>query len=44
LGVRAAEGWPFALDHCAISVLEFEGGPAVVAGLNDGAHLEGLAL
>jgi broad specificity phosphatase PhoE len=44
LGVRAPEGWPFALDCCAISVLEFQGGPVVVASLNDGAHLEGLAL
>jgi broad specificity phosphatase PhoE len=44
LGAREPEGWPFALDHCAISVLEFDGESAVVSTLNDGAHLEGLAL
>jgi probable phosphoglycerate mutase len=44
LEVRTGSGWPFALDHCAITVLEFEGESATVRTLNDVAHLEGLAL
>lgn len=44
LGVRAYSGWPFTLDHCAISVLEFDAESTTVRALNDGAHLEGLAL
>jgi broad specificity phosphatase PhoE len=44
IGVRAASGWPFTVDHCAITVLEFDGESVAVRTLNDGAHLEGLAL
>ncbi len=44
IGVRAGSGWPFVLDHCAITVLEFEGESVAVRTLNDSAHLEGLAL
>lgn len=44
LGIRTGSNWPFTLDHCAITVLEFEGESATVRSLNDSAHLEGLAL
>ena len=44
IGTRTTGGWPFTLDHCAITVLEFDGESVAVRTLNDGAHLEGLAL
>ncbi len=44
LAMRAGSAWPFSLDHCAITVLEFEGQSTTVRSLNDAAHLEGLAL
>lgn len=44
LGLETRGGWPFALDPCGISVLDFEAGSALVRTLNDTAHLEGLAL
>ncbi len=44
LEVRTANGWPFALDHCAITIVEYDGEAASVRTLNDAAHLEGLAL
>ncbi len=44
LGIRTASGWPFTVDHCAITVLEFDGESVAVRSLNDRAHLEGLAL
>jgi len=44
LAIRIGSGWPFALDYCAISVLEFDGESVAVRALNDCAHLEGLAL
>ena len=37
-------GWPFTLDHGAITVLEFERDTVTIRSLNDAAHLEGLAL
>ena len=46
LGLEAPAGnaWPFAVDHCTITTLEFDGDSVAVRTLNDGAHLEGLAL
>ncbi len=44
LEVRTASGWPFTLDHCSLTVIEFEGESATLRSLNDSAHLEGLAL
>ena len=44
LGLEIGAGWPFALDHCGLSVLEFERDSAAVRTLNDTAHLDGLAL
>ena len=44
LEVRTANGWPFTLDHCAITVVEYDGETASIRALNDAAHLEGLAL
>lgn len=44
LGLEIHSAWPFALDHCGVSVLEFERDSTVVRALNDTAHLDGLAL
>ena len=44
LEAPAGSGWPFGLDHCAISVLDYDGESVAVRTLNDSAHLEGLAL
>ncbi|HSP56004.1 MAG TPA: histidine phosphatase family protein [Dehalococcoidia bacterium] len=44
LDVQTANGWPFTLDHCAITVVEYDGETAGIRTLNDAAHLEGLAL
>jgi broad specificity phosphatase PhoE len=43
LGMPPGEGPPFIVDHCSLSVVEYEGGRAIVRSFNDTAHLEELA-